>query len=162
MQTYDYWLELLQHEAKDQSLPKSGMKLLPAYKYWNMPIEEDIWWAPYVQDFANIGISNESVKSINERGAGKEPPIEEAIFQKEFAINVPQYLLYLQERARRSGAEVIKARLPTEQGLNSALEAAERHALVAGRGKPDCFVNATGLGAAKLCGDKAMYPSTLR
>ncbi|KAK3676190.1 hypothetical protein LTR78_003940 [Recurvomyces mirabilis] len=158
IQTYDYWLEILQNEKKDPQLPRSGLKLMTAYKYWDFPTTTDIWWSPYVKDFEEVNASREPIKSINKRAREGEPMIVDAMMQKEFAINVPQYLLYLQERARKAGAEVIQQRLPIESGLNNAMEAAEGHAVAAGRGNADCFVNASGLGAGKLCGDQAMYP----
>lgn len=74
------------------------------------------------------------------------------------AINVPRYLLYLQEEARRLHVEVIKARLDVAGGFESSLREAEKLAQASGRPKASCFVNATGLGARKLCGDEAIYP----
>lgn len=74
------------------------------------------------------------------------------------SINVPRYLLYLQEKTRSRGVDIIKARLPTSDGFSSALQEAEKLSRASGRPKPTCFVNATGLGAKKLCGDEAMYP----
>lgn len=78
------------------------------------------------------------------------------MYYKAASINVPPYLLYLQERGRRLGVNVIKARLDTSRGFSAALQEAENFASSSGR--PACFVNATGLGARKLCGDEAMYP----
>lgn len=74
------------------------------------------------------------------------------------SINVPKYLLYLQERARGLGVEILKTDLPVDAGLEKALIAAEDAVAAKGRGGVDCFVNATGLGARKLCGDEAMHP----
>ena len=75
------------------------------------------------------------------------------------SINVPQYLLHLQTKARTLGVDVIKARLPLNGGLEDALIEAETIAHSHSRGgKVDLFVNATGLAAAKLCNDIAMYP----
>ena len=149
---------MLQSEAKDPRLPRSGLRLMTAYKYWDFPTTTEIWWSAHVKDFEEVDASREPIKSINIRVQDEEPKIVNAMKQKEFAINVPQYLLYLQERARKAGAEVLKKRLPIGTGLSIALKAAEDHAVAAGRGKADCFVNASGLGAGKLCGDKAMYP----
>jgi D-amino-acid oxidase len=73
-------------------------------------------------------------------------------------INVPRYLLYLQEKARSHGVEVIKTRLPADGNFSSTLQEAEKLSHASGQPKPVCYVNATGLGAAKLCGDEAMYP----
>ncbi|KAI7240950.1 hypothetical protein KC330_g945 [Hortaea werneckii] len=65
------------------------------------------------------------------------------------------------ERAKSLGVKVIKARMGTDAGLANVLKSAaaiasedsQRH-----KSPPDCFVNASGMGAKKLCGDEAMYP----
>ncbi|TKA61325.1 hypothetical protein B0A55_11330 [Friedmanniomyces simplex] len=158
VQTYEYWIDLLEREKRDAKLPKAGLKVYDSFKYWDFPGTDELWWAPYVKDFRVLADHHEPVRSINERtpkGAGE---IKEAVVYRAVAVNVSQYLLYLQERARKAGAVVIKARLPVEQGLQNALQAAEGEAMSKGRSKADCFVNATGLGAAKLCGYEAMYP----
>lgn len=131
-----------------------------SYKYWdfNLPMYENIWWAPYVKNFRSLSPDVETVRIINERAGKDGPQIIEACAFSAVSINVPQYLHYLQERARKAGARVIKQRLPVDEGLDTALAAAETIAKDAGRGKAAVFVNASGLGAAKLCGDEAMYP----
>ena len=121
-------------------------------------MKEEIWWAPYVNNFRTLAEHQEPVCSVNARTPSDAGRILEAVKFSAVSINVPQYLLHLQERARKAGALVIKARLPVEAGLQSALAAAESEVSKQGRRKADCFVNATGLGAAKLCGDKAMFP----
>ncbi|KAK1071405.1 hypothetical protein LTR74_003282 [Friedmanniomyces endolithicus] len=158
VQTYEYWVELLERESRNGQLPRAGLKLYDSFKYWDSPVKEEVWWAPYVQDYRVLADHQEPFCSINERTPDRAGKIQAAVVYRAVAINVPQYLLYLQERARTAGAVVIKARLPVEQGLQHALEVAEREAMSKGRRGADCFVNATGLGAAKLCGDEAMYP----
>lgn len=98
------------------------------------------------------------IHSINEQSPSDTPQIQWGAFCRAPSINVPQYLLYLQERGRLLGVEVIKANLPTDAGLEKALIAAESTVKAHSRGHADCFLNATGLGAKKLCGDEAMYP----
>jgi len=129
-----------------------------SYKYWDFPGKEELWWSPYVEDFRTLADHQEPVRSVNERTPSDAAKIHEAVAYSAVSINVSQYLLYLQERGRKAGAVVIKAHLPVDAGLQSALEAAEGEVLKHGRRKADCFVNATGLGAAKLCGDEAMFP----
>ncbi|KAK3109516.1 hypothetical protein LTR53_017151 [Teratosphaeriaceae sp. CCFEE 6253] len=158
VQTYEYWIDLLEREKKDASLPKAGLKVYDSFKYWDFPVKEEIWWAPFVKDFRVLAGYQEPVCAVNARTPAAAPRIQEAVVFRAVAVNVAQYLLYLQERARRAGAVVIKVKLPTSVGLQGVLEAAEREAAKHGRGKIDCFVNATGLGAAKLCGDDAMFP----
>ncbi|KAK4898394.1 hypothetical protein LTR27_003990 [Elasticomyces elasticus] len=158
VQTYEYWIDLLERERRDLNLPKAGLKVYDSYMYWDFPVKEELWWAHHVNGFRVLASHHEPIRSINARtpeGAGR---IEDAVMYRAIAINVPQYLLYLQERARKAGAVVIKARLSTATGLHSALAEAQKEANSRGKRKVDCFVNATGLGAAKLCADQAMYP----
>jgi D-amino-acid oxidase len=148
----------LKDEKSDPSLPRSGLKIYDAYKYWDFPVTENIWWAPYVKDFRTLAVEQNPVCSINQRTRSGDPNIVEALAFKEIAIDVSQYLLYLQQRARKAGATVLKKRLSVNAGLENALAEAEREATGRGGAQATCFVNATGLGAAKLCGDEAMYP----
>jgi len=85
------------------------------------------------------------------------------------SINVPQYLLYLLEKAQSHGVQIVKARLDTTKGFVHALKEAEelisafhsqsQSSVVNSPLKPiACFINATGLGARTLCNDAAMYP----
>lgn len=127
-------------------------------EFWDTAPNQDLWWAPHVLDFRQMSAEQNPIAAINSRTPPSHPPVKHGVSHKAMVINVPQYLLYLQERARKSGAEVIKARLPTDGGLEGALAAAEDLAQANSRGKADCFVNATGLGAMKLCGDKSMFP----
>ena len=120
-------------------------------------MKEDLWWAPYVRDFRGLSLLQEPVATIN-KNLPASTTIKDAAANLSISVNVPQYLLYLQEKARSLGAKVIKARLPVDAGLSNALTAAESHVMVNGRPRPDCFVNATGLGAKKLCCDEAIYP----
>lgn len=108
-----------------------------------------------MKDFEKLSPSAAPVSEINDRASKDLLPIEVAITYKSISINSPQYLLYLQERAKSSGVDIVKSRLPTTAGLEGALTAAQE---LAGRGEPDAFLNATGLGAYKLCGDETMYP----
>lgn len=128
-----------------------------SYHYFNGPIREELWWAPYVNGFREVSLEQEQVVTINDR-LPPEAQIRNAAANRSVAINVPQYLLYLQARAEALGARVIKARMPVEKGLESALTEAESIAMGEGRRNIDAFVNATGLGAKRLCGDEAMYP----
>ncbi|KAI7325528.1 hypothetical protein KC326_g678 [Hortaea werneckii] len=133
--------------------------LYESHHYWNGPVREELWWAPYVDDFRELSTSQEPLLSINGQ-LPAEAKIQNAAANRSIAINVPQYLLYLQERAESLGVKVIKARMGTDAGLANGLKSA---AATASRdsqrqGPPDCFINASGMGAKKLCGDEAMYP----
>ncbi|EMC98904.1 hypothetical protein BAUCODRAFT_31180 [Baudoinia panamericana UAMH 10762] len=158
IQTYEYWSALLDTENKDLQLHRSGIKMYESYDYWDGPVTEDLWWAPYVRNFRHVSESQEPLISISKRTPPRAPQIANAVACRAMAINVPQYLLYLLEQSRSLGVKLIKARLPVGRGLKAALLAAESTVTVNGRRLPDCYVNATGLGARKLCGDEALYP----
>ncbi|KAK5128021.1 hypothetical protein LTR85_005138 [Meristemomyces frigidus] len=158
VQTFDYWVDVMDRERQDAKLPKSGLKMYDSLHYWDGPVKEKLWWAPHVKDFRVLSLLQEPLLTISKRIPCHAPEIKEAAACRAMSVNVPQYLLYLQQKARSLGAKVIKAPLPVDAGQENALAEAESQAMVNGRRRPDCFVNATGLGAAKLCGDEAMYP----
>lgn len=114
-----------------------------------------------MRDFQQLPTETGAVAAINAAAPPSTPRIRNAVAFTSVSINVPAYLLYLQERARQLGCAVVKAALPTASGLDGALAAAADLARGRGGGAAaavDCFVNATGLGAARLCGDAALYP----
>ena len=129
-----------------------------SYHFWDAQPSEDLWWAPYVKDFRQLNNALEPVATINQNTPKTAPQITWAAACRAPSINVPQYLLHLQEKARSLGVKVIKARLPVDAGFEKALSAAEGIAKANNRPAPECFLNSTGLGAARLCGDQAMYP----
>lgn len=128
------------------------------YKLYTGDVKEVLWWAPHVKDFRQEPVAMGPVAAINAKAPKGVPDIDWAVSYTSISINSPHYLLYLQEKARMFGAIVIKARLHSENGLRSALDEAEQLAKSEGRPAADCFVNATGLGAYKLCKDEALYP----
>ncbi|KAF2768128.1 DAO-domain-containing protein [Teratosphaeria nubilosa] len=159
LQTYEYWVEMIEKEKKDPRRAKSGIKMYPSHHFWDAEnISENLWWAPYVQGFREISGHFDPVKSIHATQPPDAPSIKHAAASLAMAVNVTHYLQYLQYRIKEMGGKVIKARLPTYSGFAHALSAAETLALVNGQPRVDVFVNATGLGAAKLCGDETMYP----
>ena len=129
-----------------------------SYHFWDGHPAEDLWWAPYVQHFRQLSPLLDPMAAINGKLPTESRQIRWGVVCRAPSINVPQYLLYLQERARSLGVDVIKAILPTDAGFEKALAMAESTVTAHGRPGADCFLNATGLGAAKLCGDGAMYP----
>ncbi|KAF2717341.1 FAD dependent oxidoreductase [Polychaeton citri CBS 116435] len=157
IQSYKHWLKVIEGE-KSSTLPKSGLKLFDSYHFWDGPTNEEIWWAPHVLEFRQLSETISPISDINEQTTKGNPLIHEGFVCKAMAINVPQYLLYLQQEARTAGVEIIKARLPDKSSFLAAIVAAERLARESGRGDVDCYVNCTGLGASKLCNDKDMYP----
>lgn len=117
-------------------------------------MREDLWWTPYVKDFRQLSPEQEPVLSINAAlPAAKK--IRHAAANRSVAVNVPQYLRYLQNRARALGVVFVKARIPVSEGFAGALAAAER---ITGKGQAAGFVNATGISARWVCGDEGVYP----
>ncbi|KAI7287259.1 hypothetical protein KC345_g666 [Hortaea werneckii] len=160
VQTYNYWQQIIEQERLEANSPQAGLKSYESHHYWNGPVREELWWAPYVKDFRELSTSQEPLLSINGQ-LPAEAKIQNAAANRSIAINVPQYLLYLQQRAKSLGVKVIKARIATDDGLTSVLKsvaATMKDHLGHQRITPDCFVNASGLGAKKLCDDEAMYP----
>ena len=103
-------------------------------------------------------MEQEPIATVNQRVPPGAAQISCGACYKAMSINVPRYLLYLQEKACNRGVEIIKTRLAAANGdFSAALQEVKKLAQAGGRTKPACFVNATGLGAMKLCGDGAMY-----
>ncbi|KAF2206888.1 hypothetical protein CERZMDRAFT_115524 [Cercospora zeae-maydis SCOH1-5] len=133
--------------------------------YWDGEvIEEDLWWKVHVEGFRELGKDDEWVRLVNdgkwrgEEEKSRAPEVKRAAFSRAHSVDAPGHLVYLQERAGRAGAVVFQSRLPVQGGLGEALERAEGISRAIGRGGVDVFVNCTGLGARKLCGDEAMFP----
>lgn len=77
-------------------------------------------------------------------------------------VNVPSYLKYLLQSVKSKGANVIQQSLPTENGLETALETATKLVKLNLDDVTDpsiaIFINASGLGSLKLVPDEAVYP----
>jgi D-amino-acid oxidase len=146
---------------------------IDSYEFWDTSPDYDIWYAPHVESFRQLSPSHPPISKINGESPPTVPQISHGAYYKAMSINVPQYLLYLLERAKSYGVEVVKSRLDTSQGFAHALEEAEELvlSLSASRSQPQspqhsdlsslsvaCIVNATGLGALTLCNDTNMFP----
>ena len=120
---------------------------------------EDLWWAPYVQDFRNL----------DERAL--PPRAHTGIAFTTISLDVPRYLANLQTRVRRLGGRVIRFRVPTRGGINVALDRIDAvlqpgdlDGLSRSGGKPKdavkptAYVNCTGMGALHLVPDLGVYP----
>lgn len=149
---------MLAAEAKDRQLPKSGIKLQESLHYWDGPIVEDLWWAPHVEDYRELALTEEPVRTINADRPPHAPAIKFAAYSRAHSLDAPGHLLYLQDRARKAGVIIFQSKLPTDGGLSKALETAEGISNAISRGPVDIFINCTGLGAKKLCGDDALHP----
>jgi hypothetical protein len=138
--------------------------MYPSLHFWDgQPARDELWWAPYVQDFRQISNASTLLAQIRQRedassGGKPQSRIANAASCLAMSINVPQYLAYLRDRALHSGAILFQSSLLTDGGLSKALATADAISRAIGRGKVDCYVNATGLGARGLCGDTAVHP----
>ncbi|KAF2100780.1 nucleotide-binding domain-containing protein [Rhizodiscina lignyota] len=152
VESYNYWLSVLENERRDKSAPVSGLGLYDSHFFWVHPDPEvpggdpnRTWFAPQVLSFKAIPKS----KLL--------PGIHAAATFQSVMINVPQYLKYLLQRATSLGANLIRAALPTDGGLSAALTFAET-LLPPHLKTVDVWVNATGLGAGRLVPDEKMFP----
>lgn len=98
------------------------------------------------------------ISDINTHAPPNSPQIYTGASFTSIALNTPYYLLNLLSQARNLGATVIQTRIPVEGRLPGALTFVERLVTKHNRPSIDVYVNATGLGAAKLCNDEAMFP----
>ena len=131
---------------------------IDSYEFWDSSPDYDIWYAPHVEAFRQLSPSHSPISMINARSPPQAPQILHGAYYKAMCINVPQHLLYLVEKAKAYGVQIVKARLDTSKGFAHALKQAEDLASSSWPTKPSCFINATGLGALKLCTDTSVFP----
>jgi glycine/D-amino acid oxidase-like deaminating enzyme len=81
--------------------------------------------------------------------------VEFGIEYTSVCFNPAQYLAFLLNEFTSEGGEVVRATLPEDEGLKTALMEAQKQV----GGPVDVFVNATGLRAGKLCQDDKMFPT---
>ncbi|EME84723.1 uncharacterized protein MYCFIDRAFT_210959 [Pseudocercospora fijiensis CIRAD86] len=156
IQTFKFWETLLLQEPPETC----GIKMQISNHFWDTTaIHESLWWAPHVQDFAQILEFQDPVRSIN-LSSPAHMQVKWAATSRAPSLDPNRYLVYLHERARRSGAIFFQSRLPMDGGFAKALEAAGGIARVVRpqTSGPEVFVNCTGLGAGRICGDDGMFP----
>ncbi|KAF2163550.1 hypothetical protein M409DRAFT_68459 [Zasmidium cellare ATCC 36951] len=76
-------------------------------------------------------------------------------------VDVPIYLRHLLGRVRQLGGQVIRSKVPDDNGIAGAVKAASdlvKQYIGPCRARKCVFINATGLRARQLCGDKAVHP----
>lgn len=110
------------------------------------------WWHTTVQSLAPVPHSS------------LPPGTRSGLTYTTICLDAPTHLVSLLRQFRDAGGKLVKAQLPTEQGLGGTLTAASE-LLKGGGGKEgkvgvevDVWVNATGLSAKWVCGDESMYP----
>lgn len=143
--SYKAWGDLA---AKKGERNKTGITWLEYHRYWESPppglVEKAagaFWFRPFVADFEII--PKEKLPSGVNYGTS----------YSSFSVVAPVYLDNLMNRIKSLGGQVIRATLPTQGGLPGVVKAAKELL-----GNPDvyAFVNATGLGAQEVAGDKTL------
>ncbi|MCJ1316787.1 hypothetical protein MMC15_002108 [Xylographa vitiligo] len=148
-ETYRAWEEMVKQEEREGRKGESGLGVYTSLHYWDTQAPEitdgasSLWWSSVVSDFRVIPPS--------------ELPIGVylGVSFSTFAVNVPKYLQYLLSSVERLGGRLIRAQLPTEGGIEAALEKAR--ALV-GRSSIHAYINASGIGARRIAKDEAVEP----
>ncbi len=107
----------------------------------------ELWWQSIVEDFTFLPASElpEGVKS--------------GVRFMAVCINVPHHLQYLLSSFLARGGKLFRARLPTQEVFARALNAATALIKVNRLGEVYAYVNASGLGARVLVGDKDVFPT---
>ncbi|KAI9735369.1 MAG: hypothetical protein M1818_006564 [Claussenomyces sp. TS43310] len=147
---YDLWIEL-SHPKHDQ-INGAGISRRTYYQYQDKPGPEALekgaeayWYRDIVKDFKVIP-------------ADQLPNgIKWGTSFTSFAIDAPKYLQYLQNRVLALGGTIQRATLPTGVGIATVLSTAN-DILKVGAGNVFAYVNATGLGAKDVFGDKNVFP----
>ncbi|MCJ1378965.1 hypothetical protein MMC17_002064 [Xylographa soralifera] len=148
-ETYRVWGEMVKQEEREGRKGEGGLGVYTSLHYWDTQAPEiangasSLWWSSIVSDLKVI------------------PPSELpdgvyfGVSFSTFAINVPRYLQYLLSCVEALGGRLVHARLPTESGIEAALESAR--ALVGGS-SIRAYINASGIGARQIARDEAVEP----
>ncbi|KAF4548743.1 FAD dependent oxidoreductase-like protein 6 [Elsinoe fawcettii] len=162
--TYSAWLDLISGATTLQQRNDLGLELLPSLSYWDVGTEpgERIWWAPVVRGFETLSTASAEVQRVTDGGTGKR--VGAAARFEAVAVNVPVHLRWLRGQVLEKGGVFVRATVPVltkEEGgsdfARSLREAARVVKRVTGR-EAGAWVNATGLGAGRLCGDGDCVP----
>lgn len=105
------------------------------------------WWQTIVEDYEVLPVA-EIPKGFRS-----------GIRFSAICVNVPHHLQYLLSSFLVNGGEVLKVRLPTQNGFAEALSVATALLQKARLAEAFVFVNASGLGARKLVGDHSVFPT---
>lgn len=107
----------------------------------------ELWWKSIVEDF--------TVVPACELPKG----VKSGVCFTAVCINVPRHLQYLLSSFVASGGKVRKARLSAQRGFAEALNFATALSKRSELGDVCAYVNASGLGARVLVGDKRVFPT---
>ncbi|TKX27332.1 D-amino-acid oxidase-like protein [Elsinoe australis] len=160
LETYNEWHRQIASASTVQDQQTLGLKIYDSLNYWDNPPTDPIWWAPHVHSFATLPTASTTIQAIN---ASHPSPsrIRDAATFRAIAINVPTYLLHLRTQILSKGGTFIRATIPVPSPTNDLPSSLRQTAALVHRitsSDADVFVNATGLGAGKLCNDAACHP----
>lgn len=152
--SYTRWFQTVDEEKKKPGqATKSGLAKFNNVVYWTEKDEEisngpeHVWFAPHVRSFEVIPSSSLPKDAV--AGARYDS----------ITIDTTVYLAYLVHRITSLRGRVIKAELPTANGLAGALATAARLLPVYRVNTPiSAFVNASGILARELVPDPAVHP----
>lgn len=129
-----------------------------SYGFYDEKPSEKEWWAPHVQQFRELPMSNGEIVTINAEQSASKPKVTYGELHRAMSLDSLQYIEWLQKKAASHGVHLLKSSLSNDHGLRKTLEGAQAALHNSHRGAADAFVNATGLSAGKLCNDSKVHP----
>lgn len=130
-----------------------------SYGFYDEKPSEKEWWAPHVQQFRELLLSNGEIVTINAGQSDTKPEkVTYGEVHRAMSLDSLQYIKWLQEKAASHGVHFLKSSVPNDKGLQKTFEGAQVALRNSHRGTADAFVNATGVSAGKLCNDPKVHP----
>ncbi|KAM0721982.1 hypothetical protein Q7P37_002908 [Cladosporium fusiforme] len=158
VQTYQWWVDIINEERMRPNLPRSSLKMQDSYGFYDEKPREKEWWAPHVQQFRELPASNAEIAAINSGVSEKGPRLAYGEVHCAMSLDSSRYIKWLQEKAILRGVHFLRSALPGDGGLGNLLDAAQTVLHIHGLSAADAFVNATGISARKLCSDEKVHP----
>ncbi|OCK81382.1 nucleotide-binding domain-containing protein [Lepidopterella palustris CBS 459.81] len=152
-QWYDEGYKRWDEMSNGAEFKSAGVTRRPCFRYWEEPPrggESALWHSSGVSSFRIL-----------------DPPdlpsgVAFGTTFTTFCVNAPEYLNYLHNRIIALGGDVIRATLPTDQGLvkglQAALEVLKNKTSVVQEEDVYAYVNAMGEGGLRMAGDKGLFP----
>ncbi|KAL2028240.1 hypothetical protein VTO58DRAFT_110928 [Aureobasidium pullulans] len=75
MQTYHWWMDIMNEERVRPSLCKSSLKMQDSYGFYDAEPNEPEWWIGGVQRFRYLSLNAEPIASINAKTPQGDPMI---------------------------------------------------------------------------------------
>jgi len=142
--------------SKEGQYEPAGVVKRPCFRYWENPPENLVKGASAL--WHSEGISDFRILDTEERPSG----VGFGTTFTTFCVNAPAYLEYLQSRIVALGGTIKRATLPVDEGLEQGLKVAKElvaDELISSKDQSVyAYVNAMGMDAMKLAGDKGLFP----